>query len=134
MAKRDDHMLLIRMIAILISMAGLAEGSIGAPHFVRRVILHFLRQAEAVARDFLAGETRSRNMRSLPTPFDGSGPEDALRLASCFRAIALALEGVLLHVAVCRTSQAQIHQFRLQSARPAQRKFTVAPTFVFDTS
>jgi hypothetical protein len=128
--RRDDYIMLVRIIATLLAMASLAERLVGAPAIVRRITLHFLRRAEAVGREFLIGEAGSRNLRNLPTPLEGSGPEDALRLASCFRALALALEAVLVGVAGHVPSQARVHQFY----RLAPRKFAPAPACVFDTS
>jgi hypothetical protein len=133
MAGRDDQMMLMRIIAILSAMAALAESLIGAPASMRCRVLFYLRPAEAVVRDFLACETDGRGLRSLPLPaaFDDNGPEGALRLAMCLRALALALGAVLAHFGA---SRAYAHTARHQSRRLAMRPLAFVPVIAPDTS
>ena len=136
MARRDDHLMLMRIIAILFCMAALAEGLIGVSPHRRRLVLRVLRPAEAVAREFVAGEAGARDLRGLPspTPFDGDGLEDALRLALCFRALALALGAVLAQIAAFGASPEQAHQPFYQRARLTLHQLVFAPVTVLDTS
>jgi hypothetical protein len=134
-ARHHDHPVLMRIVAILFSLAVLAERSVAAPPHVRCLILGLLRHAEAVARGLVAGEAGLRGMRSFPHPetFDGSGPEDALRLGWCFRALALALGAILARFEACGAWAAQASPLRFERARRA-----LLPPFpsvaVFDTS
>jgi hypothetical protein len=133
MAGRDDHMMLMRIIAILSVIAALAESLVGAPAGVRRRVLLYLRPAEAIAREFLACETDGRGLRSLPFPAasDGDGPDDALRLALCLRALALALGAVLAQFGASHT---HTHTPRHQSRRLALHSLAFVPVITPDTS
>jgi hypothetical protein len=133
MPGRDDHMMLMRIIATLSVMAALAESLVGTPASMRRRVLFYLRPAEAIVREFLACETDWRGLRSLPFPaaFDGDGPEDALRLALCLRAMVLALSAVLEQFGA---SQAHTHTPWHQSRRLALHPLAFTPVITPDTS
>lgn len=135
MARRDDHIMLMRIIAILFSFAVMAERLIGAPSIVRRLVLYLLRAAETVARGLLAGEAGTRGLRGLPSRkrFDGFGPEDALHLARCFRALALALRTVVGQSTVSGASPAPIHKPLDQRCRLAPRPLPFINASVLDT-
>jgi hypothetical protein len=56
---------------------------------VRSLVLWFLRPAEEIARDYVAGLTPAD--QPLLTAFANDGATDAIRLAASFRALAAAL-------------------------------------------
>ncbi len=72
-----------RIVVLLCALAVLAERAAGRSPVVRSLVLWFLRQAEAVARDFVIGDAPSAAM-----PPTGTGPADALHLAITLRALA----------------------------------------------
>jgi len=74
-----------RIVALLFALAGLAERAAGRSPAVRTLVLWFLRQAETVARDFVADGVDATSMPVLPA---GTAPADALRLAASLRALA----------------------------------------------
>ena len=97
-AIRDDGAL-SRVVATLIALAALAERSASRSCVVRCLVLLILRPAETLAREFVTGVTA--------TPLPGikgpetrneiwNGPEDAILLASRFRALAAALGALIL--------------------------------------
>lgn len=135
MARRDDHLVLMRIIAILFSLAVLTERLIAAPPHIRYLVLRMLRHAEAVARGLLVDKAGLRGLGGLPSaaPFDGDGPEDAVRLAWCFRALALALGAVLAQFAASRASAARALPLWFEQVRPAARPL-FNPGTVPDTS
>lgn len=134
MERRDDHLVLMRIIAILFSLAVMTEQMISAPAHLRCLILRLLRPAEALARELLADEADLRGMAGLPSPaFDGNGPEDALHLAWCFRALALALCVVLVRFEAFGASVGRAHAPSYGRVRSAVRPLSAAVS-VFDTS
>jgi hypothetical protein len=90
--------MLRRIIALLVSLAVLAERAAERSLPVRWLVLWILRRAETVVEEYVFDET------GMPPPAMegfapiGNGPEDALRLAARFRAFAAAL-AVLLPLA-----------------------------------
>ena len=84
-----------RIIALLVSLAVLAERVADRSSLVRWLVLWILRRAETVVEDFVFDET------GMPPPaldgiaLAGNGPDDALRLAASFRALAAALCALL---------------------------------------
>lgn len=77
---------LMRIVALLLSLGVLAERACRAPLPVRVLAMGFLRQAESVAWDFIAGYA------ALPEPAgEGDDPAAALCLAGRFRALAIVL-------------------------------------------
>ncbi len=92
-AMRDDRMLR-RIIALLFAFAVLAERVADRSAPVRLLVLWLLRRAAAVAAELVFEET------GLPLPAEGfaalgNGPEDALRIAGHFMALAAALAAML---------------------------------------
>jgi hypothetical protein len=133
MVMRDDHLMLMRIIAILSVMSALAASLVGAPAGMRRRVLFYLRPAETIMREFLATETGGRGLRSLPLAVacDGDGPEDALRLALCLRALALALDAVLAQFGALQARiPAPGHHLRRLLLRPV----AFGPVITPDTS
>lgn len=77
---------LMRIVALLLALATLAERACRAPLAVRVLVMGFLRPAEQVAWSFIAGGS------ALPVPARQSDdPASAMRLAGRFRALAIAL-------------------------------------------
>ena len=76
-----------RLVALLLALAGLAECAAGRSRSVRDLVLWILRPAEEIARDHVAGLTRTvfPPASTIPTG------DDAMRLALGFRALAAAL-------------------------------------------
>lgn len=75
---------LMRIVVLLLALGILAERAGRAPLPMRVVVMGFLRQAESVAWDFIAG--------ALPElAGEGDDPAAAMRLAARFRALAIAL-------------------------------------------
>ena len=94
-AARGGERMLRRIIALLASLAVLAERAADRSLPVRWFVLWILRRAETVVEEFAFDET------GLPPPAMegfapiGNGPDDALRLAARFRALAAALCALL---------------------------------------
>jgi hypothetical protein len=77
---------LMRIVALLLGLATLAERACRAPLGVRVSVIGFLLPAEQAAWAFVAGEN------ALPEPLgEGDDPAAAMRLAASFRALAIAL-------------------------------------------
>ena len=74
--------ILYRIVATLLVLADLAHRAGGLPSPVRWLVVHILRKAEAVAREFVFG----------PTADDAKDPTD---LATSFRRMALSLRNTL---------------------------------------
>jgi hypothetical protein len=80
--------------AILLALAGLAERAAGAPLPVRWLVLWFLRQAEGVATEFVAGSPGLALGAGVPDPTTwphGSRPSDAIDLALTLSRLACAV-------------------------------------------
>ncbi|HTV68802.1 MAG TPA: hypothetical protein VMF90_09725 [Rhizobiaceae bacterium] len=106
----DDGQTLASIARMLVALAVLAERACGRSLPIRCLILWILRQAEAVARDFVIGEALAVGVAAphQPAPMPGGDSvADLLRLAVCFRALALAL----------RKLPRPAHRFRRRSAR-----------------
>ena len=73
---------LYRIVSVLLALADLAHRADGLPCPVRWVVVHILRKAEGVAREFVFG----------PTGDDAKDPTD---LATSFRRMALSLRNTL---------------------------------------
>ncbi|MEO3998602.1 hypothetical protein [Mesorhizobium sp. CAU 1732] len=82
----EERAALGRIVAMLCALAGLAELAAGRSPIVRGLVLLFLRQAEAVARDVVVGPDMPA--ASMPIGPVGAGPGDAVRLAISLRALA----------------------------------------------
>jgi len=88
-AWREERAALMRLVALLHALAGLAERAAGRSAVVRGIVLWFLRRAEAIAYDFVTGEVDPAATTVEPA---GNSPEDALHLAGILRALAWQLE------------------------------------------
>jgi hypothetical protein len=93
--------LLMSIIALLFSLADAAEAASGRSRRIRRNVLAVMPRAEAAAqaalikwaRHFGAPITPQALLAfyTMPAEYNGDDPEDALRIAVRFRALALAL-------------------------------------------
>jgi hypothetical protein len=94
------------IVATLLALAGLAERAAVASDPVRCAVLWFLRQADAVAAEFVATPSAARRRKSPCMATDRSDPVDAINLASSLRMLALAVEATLIRL----RRQAFLHQ------------------------
>ena len=90
LAMREERAALTRLVALLFALANLAESASCRSQRVRRFVIWVLRQAEAVALDFVIGPAEASAIM-LPSPA-GDGPAEAMRLALSFRDLACELE------------------------------------------
>ncbi|MDP3897668.1 MAG: hypothetical protein Q8Q62_13435 [Mesorhizobium sp.] len=89
--------LLDRIVALLLSLADLAERAAGAPEARRRLALAIIRSGGAVTRDafglfgdpFNASARGAAGRAASPMAVPGDAPEDALALAMSLRGLAL---------------------------------------------
>ena len=88
-----------RIVALLFFFAVLAERASMRPGPVRPILIWILRHVEAIALEFVMGRLR------LDTPSRISGPAEAKRLASSFRALAVALDALVWGM----TRSGQVH-------------------------
>lgn len=87
-----DDRTLRRIAELLVALAVLAERGCGRSFALRCLILWLLRPAEACARNFVIGEAPRGAFAGLPAPISAGGSFAGLmRLAACFRALALAV-------------------------------------------
>lgn len=87
---KTDHALM-RIVALLLALASLAERAAGMPQPVRSAALWFLRPAEAVAREFVTGQA----CPEIPYSHRRDERAEAMHLAVSFRALAHSLEAEL---------------------------------------
>jgi hypothetical protein len=100
-AIEQERAALMRIVTLLLALAGLAELAAGRSPAVRGFVLWILRRAEAVAREFVAGGPGAP-IASLPIAPVGARPADAVRLAASLRRLARQLERqVRLLIAAC---------------------------------
>jgi hypothetical protein len=86
----EERAALTRIVALLFSLADLAESASRRCRLVRRFVLWLLRPAESLAWDFVIGaEPPAASTSIYPA---GDGPADAMRLAENFRDLACELE------------------------------------------
>ena len=88
---------LARVVARLISLAGLAERAAGRSPWVRWQVLWALWHADAEVRDYLADAGRNgagRFWPPLPILRYGTAPADAIDLAASLRALALIVKAM----------------------------------------
>ncbi|HEY6631566.1 MAG TPA: hypothetical protein VIZ90_08950 [Rhizobiaceae bacterium] len=86
-AIEEERAALGRIVALLCALAVLAERAAGRSPVVRSLVLWVLRQAEAVARDFVCGGPDPATAL-VPIAPSGNAPLDATRLAISLRALA----------------------------------------------
>ena len=82
-----DFQVLGRIVALLLSLAGLCELASRAPHPVRCFILWLMRRAETIARNMVAGPVDDDGYWPAAVRV-GNEPADALRLAASLRELA----------------------------------------------
>lgn len=90
-AMEQERAALMRLVALLYSLAALAERAGGRSPAVRGFVLWILRHAEAMARDFVTSDPDTPPA-SVPVVPAGGCPADAMRLAASFRALARQLD------------------------------------------
>lgn len=82
-----------RIVVVLLALADLAERAAAAPWPIRWLVLWAVRQADAVAKDFVAGSAyaASRGQRSPVVMMvrDGSDPAAAFAIAVSLRMLAI---------------------------------------------
>ncbi len=91
LAMKEERAALKRIVALLFALANLAESASRRSQRIRRFVIWVLRQAEAVARDFIIGEPEMPTALMPVRPADDS-PAEAMRLAQCFRDLARELD------------------------------------------
>lgn len=92
----ENQKTLRRVVAVLLSLAGLAERAAGRSRAVCFLVVWLLRPGEAVAMDYLDGLAPGAARLAAPEPLrpgaaQSYGIAEALRLAASFRALAAAL-------------------------------------------
>lgn len=91
LAIKEERAALMRMVALLCSLADLAESASRRCRPVRSFVLWLLRPAESLARDFVMGKQDAPPISMPVGPADDSRA-DAMRLAENFRHLACELE------------------------------------------
>lgn len=82
-----------RIVALLLSLADLAERVASRPSPVRVLVLWLLRPAETVARGYVLDLAQDTGVPTLPISIStGDSAADALHLARCFRILAFILD------------------------------------------
>ena len=104
---------LYSIVSTLLAIAALAEKSAGDTPWVRFCVLWAARQADLIARDYVAGSTWNPAGRlwspALPDVCYGTDPSDALDIAASLRALAMVISGMaayLRQVSVWQQGQA----------------------------
>jgi hypothetical protein len=88
-AIEQERAALMRIVTLLLALAGLAERAASRSPAMRGFVLWVLRRAEAAARDFVAG---GEETPSMPVEPAGTRPADAMRLAASLLRLARQLE------------------------------------------
>jgi hypothetical protein len=107
-----DRNVLMRIVALLLALADLADRAAGASRSVRRQVLWALRQADAVASEFVTGSAYDEPgdpwpSAATPIPHHELDPADATNLAVSLRMLAF----MVLNMAA-RTSRDETHRQR----------------------
>jgi hypothetical protein len=106
-AMEEDRQVLKRIVALLFSFASLAECASTRHYLLRASVLWVLRFAEAIAQDFVMdtalenGASLTPAVLDLPALGGGDSSADAMRLAQCFRALAVLLRHFAAANPVC---------------------------------
>jgi hypothetical protein len=90
-AVKQERAALMRLVALLGALAGLAELAATRSPAMRGFVLWVLRHAEAAARDFVA-DGPDAQIAFMPAEPSGNRPADAMRLATSLRALAWQIE------------------------------------------
>ena len=140
--------MLASIVSTLLAIAALAEKSAGDSPWVRFCVLWAARQADLIARDYVAGSTWNTAGRlwspALPNVRYGTDPADALDIAASLRALAVIISGMaafLRRVSVWRQDQAsgaESHEgnplHRLDALMRKLREAAAPPVEIRDTS
>ena len=93
---------LYSIVSTLLALAALAEKSAGDTPWVRFCVLWAARQADLIARDYVAGSTWNTAGRlwspALPNARYGTEPSDALDIAASLRALAGVISGMAAYL------------------------------------
>jgi len=93
---------LVSIVSTLLALAALAEKSAGDTPWVRFCVLWAARQADLIARDYVAGSTWNAAGRlwspALPNVRYGTEPADALDIAASLRALAVVVSGMAAYL------------------------------------
>ena len=107
------HDVLVSIVSTLLAIAALAEKSAGDSPWVRFCVLWAARQADLIARDYVAGSKWNAAGRlwspALPDVRYGTEPSDAFDIAASLRALAMVISGMaayLRQVSVWQQGQA----------------------------
>lgn len=120
-----EETMLKRIIALLLSLAGLADQASRRPYPLRCLVLWVMRPAEALAYEYIAG-----NLDDFALP-DACGPADFLphgsrararRLARTFRRAARALQAQERHFARLKTGRIATDAFWLHDSDAARAR------------
>ena len=132
-AIEQERAALMRIVTLLLTLAGLAERAAGRSPAMRGFVLWVLRRAEAVARDFVAGG-RDARLASMPVKPAGGRPADAMRLAASFRRLARQLKHQARRMfAVCseRAAGTQPPFGRIPFVRDVQNALSILAAFAW---
>jgi hypothetical protein len=118
-----------RIVAMLLALAGLAERAARAPYPVRWLVLWFLRRAEAVVTDFVAGSAcvaaRGQWLLAPVTVRHGSSPADAIDLALSLSRLALAVAVMVTQI----RRQAFLHRGQSSGGKSLGARHETASAF-----
>jgi hypothetical protein len=121
-----DRSVLMRIVAILLALADLAERAAGASRPVRRQVLWALRQADEVARELVTGSACGGSGDRWPpaaTPVrHGFDPADAADLAASLRMLAF----MVLNMAA-QASPGETHRERFVFSRAKRLPLAGSP-------
>ena len=96
------HDVLCSIVSTLLAIAALAEKSAGDTPWVRFCVLWAARQADLIARDYVAGSTWNTAGRlwspALPNVRYGTDPADAHDIAASLRAVAMVISGMAAYL------------------------------------
>ena len=96
------HDVLLSIVSTLLAIAILAEKSAGDSPWVRFCVLWAARQADLIARDYVAGSTWNSAGRlwspALPNVRYGTDPADAHDIAASLRALAMVISGMAAYL------------------------------------
>nr|WP_295468292.1 hypothetical protein [Mesorhizobium sp.] len=98
--RRQD--VLVSIVSTLLALAALAEKAAGDTPWVRFCVLWAARQADLIARDYVAGSTWNTAGRlwspAVPNVRYGTDPTDALDLAASLRALAMMIQSMAAYL------------------------------------
>ena len=117
-AGEENRKALRRLLALLLALADLAERAAGRSRTVRYLVLWLLRPAEEIARDHVAGLTRTVLPPAPAISRDADGIADAMRLALSFRTLAAALAALTVDAFASWRAGAQILRVLKPAAAP----------------